>query len=328
MILAGDIGGTKIALALLEPAGDGLRVLRDATFASKQYGSFEQVLAQFLAAEHGRPAIRAAGFAVAGPVIDGRSHTTNLPWILDEPVLASAIGAPRVKLLNDVAAAAYGMLHLPPTDFSVLNAGAAPRRDGNIAVISVGTGLGEGMLHWDGTQHYSIASEGGHGDFAPRSDQEIALLRYLTEKHGGHVSYERVLSGPGVHSIYCFLRDSGNAPESGWLAKQIESGDPSAAITQAGLSGEDRLCVATLELFCSIFGAEAGNLALKCVAVGGVFLAGGIAPKILPALQQGGFLRAFTDKGRLSELLRGIQVRVALNPRAPLVGAAHYALRI
>ena len=328
MILSGDIGGTKVALALLEPAGDGLRVLRDATFASKEYGSLEQVLAKFLAAGDRPPGLRAAGFAVAGPVIDGRSHTTNLPWVLEESVLANAIGVPRVKLLNDVEAAAYGMLYLPQTDFSVLNAGTEPRRNGNVAVVSVGTGLGEGMLHWDGTQHHSIASEGGHGDFAPRTDQEIALLRYLSAKHGGHVSYERVLSGPGVHNIYSFLRDSGYAPESDGFAEQLKNGDPSAAITHAGLAGADRLCVATLDLFCSILGAEAGNLALKCVAVGGVFLAGGIAPKVLPALRQGGFMRAFTDKGRLAELLRGMQVRVALNPRAPLIGAAHYALRV
>ncbi len=326
LILAADIGGTKVALGLFEPLDRELRLLRRAEFASKQYRSFEQVLAEFLAQGPTRP-LRVGCFAVAGPVVDGASRATNLPWVLEEAALARAIGAPRVKLLNDVEAAAYGMLHLPSSDLSVLNPSGA-RHAGNIAVISVGTGLGESMLYWDGNDHHPMASEGGHADFAPRTEQEIALLRYLTAKFGGHVSYERVLSGSGLHNIFMFLRDSGYAPEAAWLAEELQHGDPNAVITRVGLAGDDPLCVAALESFSSILGAEAGNLALKCLAIGGVFIAGGIAPKILAALQNGSFMRSFTDKGRLAELLQRIAVHVALNPTAPLFGAAHFALRV
>jgi glucokinase len=197
-----------------------------------------------------------------------------------------------------------------------------------VAVIAAGTGLGEAMLYWDGQHHHPLASEGGHADFAPQTDQEIELLKYLRAKCGGHVSYERVLSGPGFSNVYTFLRDRGYYPEPPWLAEKLQGGNPNVIITQLGLAGEDPLCVATLDLFCTLYGAEAGNLALKCVAVGGVFVGGGIAPKILPALQKGGFLRGFTDKGRFSELVKSIEVSVALNPRAPLLGAAHFARRL
>ena len=327
MLLAGDIGGTKTVMGLFEPTNQSVRLLRDATFSSRDYGSFDAVVSAFLEKESA-PALGAACFAVAGPVVDGRCQTTNLPWTLEEAALARVIGVPRVKLLNDVEAAAYGMLFLPPDDYKVLNPGTDSGRKGNIAVVSVGTGLGEGILYWDGTHHHPVASEGGHADFAPRTDQEIALLQYLARQHGGHVSYERVLSGPGLSNVYAFLRDSGYAPETDWVAQQLQSSDPNAAITRIGLAGQDRLCTATLEVFASVLGAEAGNLALKCVALGGVFIAGGIAPKILPVLQLGGCVRAFTNKGRLSDLLQSIPVRVALNLQAPLLGAAHYALRL
>jgi glucokinase len=326
-ILAADIGGTKVALAVFEQWERELRPLREAEFASKEYASFEQLLASFLKAQPRLP-LRAGCFAVAGPVIDGRCRITNLSWTLEEAALAQTVGAPRVKLLNDVEAAAYGMLYLPPTDLSVLNPSGGRARKGNIAVVSVGTGLGESMLYWDGTEHHPVASEGGHADFAPRTEQEIALLRHLAAKFGGHVSYERVLSGPGLHNIYTFLRDSGYAPEPAWLGEELQRGDPNAVITRVALAGEEPLCVATLDMFSSILGAEAGNLALKCFAVGGVFVAGGIAPKILAALQKGSFMRGFTDKGRFAELLQSVEVCVALEPRAPLLGAAHFALRL
>jgi glucokinase len=327
LVLAADLGGTKVAMAVFEQWERGLRPLRQAEFASREYASFDQVLANFLT-EQPRLPLRAACFAVAGPVIDGRCRITNLSWTLEEAALAHTVGAPRVKLLNDVQAAAYGMLYLPPNDLSVLNPSGGPARRGNIAVVSVGTGLGESMLYWDGTDHHPVASEGGHADFAPRTEQEIALLRYLAAKFGGHVSYERVLSGPGFSNIYAFLRDSGYAPEPAWLAEELQRGDPNAVITRVGLAGQEPSCVATLDLFSSILGAEAGNLALKCLAVGGVFIAGGIPPKILAALQKGSFMRAFTDKGRFVTFLRRIEVCVALEPRAPLLGAAHFALRL
>ena len=327
MILAGDIGATKTVLALFEEKNNSVVQMDTATFASKEYPSLESVLTEFLH-QVGAVAPEAACFGVAGPVIDGCSRTTNLPWVLEESVLAQACGARRVKLLNDLEAMAYGMVFLRPEELSVLQAGTQPKGKGNVAVIAAGSGLGEGFLYWDGARYHPIASEGGHADFAPRTEQEIALLRYLQTKLGDHVSYERVLSGPGVYAVYGFLRDSGYAAEPAWLAEQLQSGDPSATITQLGLAGTEPLCAATLALFCSIYGAEAGNLALKCLALGGVFIGGGIAPKILPALQQGGFMRAFLDKGRFAELLGSMTVCVALNPQAPLWGAAQFALRL
>jgi len=324
MILAGDIGGTKTVIGLFEQAGDHLHAVREETFPSKSYATLEEILDRFLGGGS-RPTLRSASFGVAGPVIEGKSKTTNLPWELDEPTLAKTLQVPRVKLLNDLEAAAYGMLHLDPTDLCVLQPGR--KHQGNIAVIAAGTGLGQAILYWDGQHHHPIASEGGHADFAPHTDPEMELLIHL-RKEFGHVSCERLLSGPGLFNIYRFLRDSGFAAEPEWLRQQIAQGDPGAVISQIGLAGEHPLCIRALDLFCSVYGAEAGNLALKAFAVGGVYVAGGIAPKILPRLQDGAFIHAFTDKGRLSDLMRSIEVKVALNPRAPLIGAAHYALRL
>ncbi len=322
MILAGDIGGTKTVIGLFEGAGNRLHAIREETFPSSSYRGLEAILDQFLG-PGSRPPLHAACFGVAGPVIEGKSKATNLPWGLDERRLAEALRVPRVKLLNDLEAAAYGMLQIEPTDLRVLQPGS-PRK-GNIAVIAAGTGLGEAILYWDGAQHHSIATEGGHADFAPRSDLEIGLLRYL-QREFGHVSYERVLSGPGLFNIYRFLRDSGIAHEPEWLRARIAEDDPSTVVSEIGLAGDDPLCTKALDLFISIYGAEAGNLALKAFALGGVYVVGGIAPKILSKLQDGTFTNAFSDKGRFAELLRSIEVRVALNLRAPLIGAAHYGL--
>jgi len=324
MILAGDIGGTKTVIGLFEQAGDRLQAVREETFPSKSYATLEAILDRFLGGGS-RPALRSACFGVAGPVIEGRSKTTNLPWELDEPTLEKALQIPRAKLLNDLEAAAYGMLHLDPTDLCVLQPGL--KRQGNIAVIAAGTGLGQAILYWDGAHHHPIASEGGHADFAPHTDSEMELLIYLRREFG-HVSCERLLSGPGLFNIYRFLRDSGDATEPEWLRQRIAQGDPGTVISQTGLAGEHPLCTRALDLFISVYGTEAGNLALKALSVGGVYIGGGIAPKILPRLQDGAFVRAFTDKGRLSDLMRSIEVKVALNPRAPLIGAAHYALRL
>jgi glucokinase len=324
MILAGDIGGTKTVIGLFEQAGGRLQAVREETFPSKSYATLEAILDRFLGGGS-RPALRSACFGVAGPVVEGKSKTTNLPWELDEPTLEKALQVPRAKLLNDLEAAAYGMLHLDPTDLCVLQPGLT--RQGNIAVIAAGTGLGQAILYWDGARHHPIASEGGHADFAPHTDCEMELLIYLRREFG-HVSCERLLSGPGLFNIYRFLRDSGYATEPEWLRQRIAQGDPSAVISQIGLAGEHQLCTRALDLFSSAYGAEAGNLALKALAVGGVYVAGGIAPKILPRLQDGTFIHAFTNKGRLSDLMRSIEVKVALNPRAPLIGAAHFALRL
>ena len=326
-ILAGDIGGTKTVLSVYDGSEAGLRQVREETFPSQEHDSLEEILEAFLKDERGSPP-RAACLGVAGAVIDGKSDVTNLPWQLEENALARATGVSRVKLLNDLEAAAYGMLHLKEDEISVVNRGGEPARNGNIAVIAAGTGLGEAILFWDGEQHQAMASEGGHADFAPRTDEEIELLKYLRKKYGGHVSYERVLSGPGFFNIYSFLRDTGYAPEPDAMKEKLASGDPSVVVTKAGLEDKDPLSVRTLEIFASIYGAEAANLALKCLAVGGIFVGGGIAPKILPALTDGHFMEGFTNKGRFSDLIESMPVSVALSPRTPLLGAAYYALRV
>jgi glucokinase len=327
MILAGDIGGTKTVLALFEPDGDGLRLVRDATFPSREHATFEEILSRFTS-QGPTPNVEGACFGVAGAVMDGRVTTTNLPWTLEEENLAATLGTRKATLLNDLEAAAYGTLHLSLEEKHVLNPGTSRRKRGNIAVIAAGTGLGEAILFYDGHKYQPIASEGGHADFAPQSDLEIELHKYLRQKFGGHVSYERVLSGPGFFNVYSFFRDSGHAPEPEWLAEKLRAGDPSAVVSVTGLAGQDENCVATLDLFSTIYGAEAGNLALKALAVGGVFVAGGIAPKLIPALTRNdAFLRGFFAKGRFSDLMKNLHVSIALNPRAPLIGAAYYALQ-
>ncbi len=327
VVLAGDIGGTKTLLALFERTEGGLRALAERSFPSREHGSLEEIVRAFLASAPRVP-IATGCFAVAGPVIDGRAKATNLPWEMEEGSLAQAAGVPRVRLLNDLEGTAYGMLFLRPEEQHVLVAGTRPLLRGNVAVIAAGTGLGEAMLYFDGREHHPIASEGGHADFAPQGEREVALLAYLGRRFGGHVSWERILSGPGLHNVYCFLRDEGFASEPAELREALEAAsDPTPVISQRGLAGSDALCTEALDLFCRIYGAEAGNFALRFLAVGGVFLGGGIAPKILPALSRGGFLEGYTAKGRLGPLLQGIPVRVCLNPKAALLGAAHFAAR-
>jgi glucokinase len=295
--------------------------VREAALPSREFPAFERAVARFLA-EGPRIVVDAACFGVAGPVVDGRCVATNLPWVLDEARLASSIPAARVRLLNDLEATGYGVLELPPTSFATLQAGAP--RPGNMVLIAAGTGLGEALLIWDGARHHVVGSEGGHADFAPRTDLEVELLRFLG-KEFGRVSYERVLSGPGLLGIYRFLRERGGAAEPAWLRARIEREDPSAVIAEVGLAGGHPLCVQALDLFAGVYGAEAGNLALKALAVGGVFIGGGIGPKIRAKLEDGTFVTAFRDKGRFAVLMASIPVRLSLEPRAALLGAAHVA---
>ncbi len=329
MILAGDIGGTKTLIALYEHGQvEGLRLIREASFASQSYSSLEEILEEFLHGEN----VDAACFGVAGAVIDGKCNTTNLPWKLDEVDLTKVVSTKRVKLLNDLEASAYGMLFLKTEEVATLNPGHLPRRHGNIAVIAAGTGLGEAFLYWDGRDHHPLASEGGHTDFAPRTDQEIELFLALRKRFNGHVSYERILSGAGFENIYTYLSESGAGKAEAKVSAEIAAAkknhlDPSPIITQHALAETDPLCVATVDLFCEIYGAAAGNMALLSVAIGGVYVGGGIAPKILPALKKPNFMRAFSDKGRFHDLVLSIPVYVALNPQTGLQGAAHYALR-
>jgi glucokinase len=326
MILAGDIGGTKTVLALFRDEGGQLREVASDTFPSQAHSTFDGILREFLSRQK-IDSLESGVFGVAGAVIDGRSRTTNLPWTLDERTLAKTIGAPRVKLLNDLEAAAYGVLFLRDDELFTISAGALPRNSGNVAVIAAGTGLGEAFLYWDGGQHHPLASEGGHADFAARTDLEIDLLKYLRQRLGGHVSYERVLSGPGFLNIYEFLRDTGRHAEPPWLAERIAAGNPNEAISAAAIELKEPLAAATLEMFCEAYGAEAGNLALKVVATGGVYVAGGIAPKLLPGFHVEAFLRGFYDKGRFAGMMKSLCVSIVTNPRVPLIGAAHYGLR-
>lgn len=329
MFLAGDLGGTKTLIAEFEATDDGLRQTHEETYVSREHTTFESILDAFLSWRSG-PAPDTACFGVAGTVINGKSRATNLPWSLDERSLSRKLGGAKVKLLNDLETTAYGVLMLPAAEVEVLNPGACltPSRAGNIAVVAAGTGLGEAMLFWDGTHFHPVASEAGHADFAPGNEREVELWHYLRDQLHGHVSYERVLSGPGVSNIYHFLRDQGYHEEPDWLAKEIATGDANATIVKHGLAGEVTLCVETVNMFASIYGAEAGNAALRCVATGGVFLAGGIAPKILPVLKSPAFLDRFTAKGRYMKFLHEVEVSVSLNPSASLLGAAHYARRL
>jgi glucokinase len=324
MILAGDIGGTKTVLAIYDESVEPLQMVRETVFKSRDFPQFDPILHQFLE-EMPQLKIDAICLGVAGPIRNGQCKTTNLPWLLSEETLAKSFQVEKVHLLNDLEAAAYGMLFLNKNEKILLNEGSGGI--GNIAVIAAGTGLGEAMLYWNGQAYIPMASEGGHADFAPQSNQEVALLQYL-QKEWVHVSYERILSGPGLYNIYRFLRDTGFAKEPEWLAEKLSQGDKSAVVGEMGLTKKDDNCVEALSLFASIYGAEAGNLALKFFSVGGVFIGGGIAPKMLSKLQDGAFMRGFTQKGRYADLMHSMPVHVAQNSRAPLIGAAQYALAI
>lgn len=324
MILAGDIGGTKTVVTLFERGAAGLESVRTEVYSSADYGDLVEILDRFLG-DTGEGGLEAAGFGVAGPVIGGRAVTTNLPWSgVDGRELAERCGLEDVVLLNDLAAAAYGMLVLPEKDLVQLNPGAEADRRANMAVVAAGTGLGEALLVWEGSRHVAVASEGGHADFAPQTDEEIELLRFLQGEFG-RVSYERIVSGPGLHNVYRFTRASSGEPEPAWLVERMQQEDPSAVVSEVALAAGDPACVRALDLFVGIYGAETGNLALKVMALGGVFVGGGIAPKILPALRKGSFVERFADKGRFGGLLGRVPLRVATNPSAPLLGAAHCA---
>lgn len=321
MILAGDIGGTNTRLAFFDPSEPPLKPVAVDIFPSREHAGLQEIVEQFVT-EHSLQ-ITSACFGVAGPVRHGQCETPNLPWKIDSRHVAQSLHLEQVHLLNDLEANAYGIAVLAATDFIVLNAGS-PGESGNCALISAGTGLGEaGLLLEDGHYH-PFPSEGGHADFAPRNDVEIELLRYLLREYG-HVSYERVLSGPGLHNIYRFLRDTGKASETADLAEEIAHSDPSAIIAKSALQGTANISVQALNIFTSVYGAEAGNLALKVMATGGIFVGGGIAPKIAAKLQDGTFMKAFITKGRVSSVLESIPVRVITNDMTALLGAARVA---
>ena len=323
MILAGDIGGTKTSLALFDIQENLLVLHTQHQFASQNYSSFSDVIREFIQISP-EVVITSASFGIAGPIIDERCRTTNLPWDISAHDLREQLGIDTVYLLNDLEATAYGMLYLSDDDFLDLNPNAIAL-SGNCAVIAAGTGLGEAMLYFDGKNYHPIASEGGHCDFAPLSAQQDALLLWLRHRFPEHVSLERILSGPGISTLYDFLRESGFAAESDFLKNLSDNIDKSARISEGALLHKDPLCVETLRLFCEIYGAESGNLALKTMSLGGVYIGGGIAPKIVPFLKNGTFLNAFIAKGRFEPMLRNMTLKVSLNPETALLGAGHFA---
>jgi glucokinase len=322
MILAGDIGGTNTRLARAAPdAEQRLRLQDVAGYASREHSGLEEIVDRYRR-EHPGP-IAAASFGVAGPVRDGVVRTTNLPWVIEASRVAALLGLPAVGLLNDLEANAWGLATLGPQDFQILGQGS-PGASGNSAIIAAGTGLGEAGLFWDGRRHHPFATEGGHADFAPCDETEDGLLRWLRARFG-RVSWERVVSGPGLVNIYTYLREQGRHPEDAGLAETMRTGDPAAAISHAAADGRSPLASAALDLFVSAYGGEAGNLALVTKATGGLFVGGGIAPRIAARLADGRFMARFTDKGRMRPLMESIPVRVVLNDRTALLGAARHA---
>jgi glucokinase len=320
MILAGDIGGTNARLAYFQPQNGHLRLISERVFPSREYSELGEIVSKFLEDAATRPEV--ACFGIAGPVHNGRVETTNLPWVIEQSRLAKQIRMPATLLINDLEANAWGIGALSPQDLVSLN--QVVPSNGNQAVIAPGTGLGEAGLFWNGSQHQVFACEGGHADFAPQGDLQIELLRFLAARHG-HVSYERVLSGPGLVNVYEFLLEKGCGDEATGFAAQLSHGDAAATISHTALNGTNPLAEQALDLWVSVYGAEAGNLALKTMATGGIFLGGGISPKILPKLTGPLFMRAFLEKGRLRPLLESIPVQVITNDKAALLGAARCA---
>jgi glucokinase len=323
ILLAGDIGGTNTRLGIFSREKGVRSPLAAADFRSGEFPDLTTIVHEFLKGANIR--VDAACFGVAGPVMKGAAKITNLPWIIDEKKLGKELNLPFVRLLNDLEAIAYAVPFLEPSDLHTLNEGR-PVSGGAIAVVAPGTGLGEAFLTWDGTQYRGHPSEGGHVDFAPGDDLEKELLNYLQEKLG-HVSYESVCSGPGILNIYCFLREKCYGEEPSWLSERVAGeNDPVPVIIECTLdrTNRSRLCVMTLNLFVSILGAEAGNMALKVMATNGVYLGGGIPRRILPFVENGRFMKSFRYKGRMSDLVSQIPVFVILNPRIALLGAASY----
>jgi glucokinase len=321
MILAGDIGGTKTNIAFFT-GGTPLQVVVEQTFPSHEHAGLEEIVRQFVSQHQLR--VQQAAFGVAGPVRNGRCAATNLPWIVDADTLARELSLPGVWVINDLEATAYGIAALEPADFVTLNAGAADAV-GNAAIIAAGTGLGEAGLYWDGRMHHPFATEGGHTDFGPTDAAGRQLLQWLATQYA-HVSWERVVSGMGLVNIYHFLRDTHRGEEPAWLAEQMRSGDPAAAISRAAQGGNSPLCRQTLDLFMALYGSEAGNLALKMMATGGLYIGGGIAPKNLDPLKDGTFMKHFVAKGRMQPLLEAMPVKVIVNDNTAVLGAARCAL--
>lgn len=321
MILAGDIGGTNTRLALFELENEELKEVAIDVYQSGQHGNLKEIVSEFIARHEVK--IESACFGVAGPIKDGKSQVSNLPWLVDSNILASLLDLKEVRLINDLEANAHGIAALKPKDFVTLS-GGSKNPTGNAALISAGTGLGEAGLYWDGRCLQPLASEGGHADFAPRTELEIEMLGYML-KSCDHVSFERVLSGPGLVNIYEFLVQRDGAIQPQWLRDELADGDHAAIISKTALENRDELCVQALDMFVSIYAAEAANLALKVLATGGIFIGGGIAPKIIEKLKGPAFKESFLAKGRMASLLKDIPIKVIMNDKTALLGAARFA---
>lgn len=322
-VLAGDIGGTKTRLAVVDVEGNVLHTQVEKTYSSREHASLRAIVQDFTRQHEYQ--VEGACFGIAGPVHDNIAQATNLPWRIDARELGEYFDVGPVFLINDLEANAWGIPALKPEDLFELHAGAG-EASGNAAIIAAGTGLGEAGMYFDGKELRPFATEGGHADFSPCGDLEIELLRFLLKKHQ-HVSWERILAGPGLVNIHEFLRNHRKMASPNWLVEEMARGDPAAAISRAAQEQTDRVCEEALEMFVSLYGAEAGNLALKHMATGGIYIGGGIAPKILTWLRKGDFMHAFLDKGRMRPLLESMPVRVILNDRTALYGPAIYAAR-
>lgn len=323
LVLSGDIGGTKTYLALFSYRDGVLDAVREGAYQNDRYSGPEEVLRDFLRVGEAR-AIEAASFGIACPVVGNRCVLTNLNWTVDGNAMKGTFGLKRITLINDLEAIGWGVDLLSPQDLYELQAGVS--RQGNAALIAAGTGLGEAILFWNGSAHVPSASEGGHTDFGPKDPLEAELLSFLMKKYG-HVSYERIVSGMGLENIYEFLRAREDGGEPEWLRQRFETEGVAPVVSEEGMKGSDKHCKDALHMFVSVYGAEAGNLALKALATRGVYIGGGIAPKIIEALSDGTFLAAFEGKGRFADFMRTIPVRVILNDRTGLIGAANHAAR-
>jgi glucokinase len=316
-ILAGDVGGTKTNIALYRVNTKGVTQLREGKYASQEYKSLADIIIQFTGTEWPDHIC----MAVAGPVLNGKVHLTNLAWELDCSAMSTALKVP-VFFINDLEATGYGLAGLQSNELAVIHT-SDTHAEGNIAIVAAGTGLGEAGLYYDGSKYHPFATEGGHSDFSPRTEQDIELLRFLQQQHG-HVSWERVLSGPGIHTIFTFLTTVERKKVSAWLTEQMQQQDPSAVISNAAMHQQEPVCMEALQLFVRYLATEAASLVLKLKATGGCYLAGGIAPKLLSLIQTGYWYKQFIDAGRMQPLLEKTPVYVILNDKIPLLGAAYY----
>ncbi|MCA9744039.1 glucokinase [candidate division KSB1 bacterium] len=322
MILAGDIGGTNVRFALFDHHhGVFVRKVIE-KYQSNDFADLPEAVLHFLKSHSA--SITSAAFGVPGPIIDGMAHSTNLPWRVDSKMMARALTTERVKVVNDLVAMTAAIPYLRDSDVRILHAGEPDKDASTFAVVAPGTGLGQGYLHKNGPQFSALPSEGGHADFAPNTLEQVELLSYLMKKFG-HVSFERVLSGPGLLNIYAFLKETGKATEPSALQDELESDSPGKTITRHALSGEYEICVRAVDLFAQVLGAQAGNMVLTLMATGGIYLGGGIVPQLHEHLTSTGMLSAYLNKGRLSYLVEKTPLKVICDDTVALTGAASFA---